>query len=162
MNQNHNENRGVHSKSFISCTGEVTALVLVIHIYIKATHHEWNNSKEERFPLWLPRTPLCVWLRCCDHLKSFTQKEIHTLQGQIFIVMELSIQGTLVRQLSTWKWHYCAVSVKSVRFGREYKQSISNIFLISHILWHISKMAAIDLESSSWVKNWNMLRFLWK
>ena len=21
------------------------------HSYIKATHHEWNNSKEERFPL---------------------------------------------------------------------------------------------------------------
>ena len=30
---------------------QVTALVLVIHTYIKATHHEWNNSKEERFPL---------------------------------------------------------------------------------------------------------------
>ena len=26
----------------------------------------------------------------------------------------------------------------------------------------ISKMAAIDLENSTWVKNWNMLRFLWK
>ena len=30
----------------------------------------------------------------------------------------------------------CAVSVKSLRFGREYKQSISNNFLICHILWH--------------------------
>ena len=26
----------------------------------------------------------------------------------------------------------------------------------------ISKMAAIDLESSTWVKNWNILRFFWK
>ena len=42
----------------------------------------------------------------------------------------------LVGQLSTWKWHYCAVSVKSVRFGRECKQSINNIFLICHVLWH--------------------------
>ena len=42
----------------------------------------------------------------------------------------------LVGQLSTRKWHYCAVFVKSVRFGRECKQSISNIFLICHILWH--------------------------
>ena len=42
----------------------------------------------------------------------------------------------LVGQLSTWKWHYCALSVKSVRFGRECKQSRSNIFLIYHILWH--------------------------
>ena len=45
--------------------------------------------------------------------------------------------GTIVvGQPSTWKWHYCAVSVKSVRFGRECKYSISNIFLICHILWH--------------------------
>ena len=37
------------------------------HPYIKATHHEWNNSREERFPLWLPRTTLCVWMCCSDH-----------------------------------------------------------------------------------------------
>ena len=44
--------------------------------------------------------------------------------------------SVLVGQLSTWKWQYCAVSVKSVRFGGEGKQSIRNIFLICHILWH--------------------------
>ena len=44
--------------------------------------------------------------------------------------------NTVVGQLRPWKWHYCAVSVKSVRFGRECKQSKSNIFLICHILWH--------------------------
>ena len=43
-------------------------------------------------------------------------------------------QITIVGQLSTWKWHCCAVSVKSVRFGRECKQS--NIFLKCHTLWH--------------------------
>ena len=42
----------------------------------------------------------------------------------------------LVGQLRPRKWHYCAVYVKSVRFGRECKQSKSNIFLICHILWH--------------------------
>ena len=51
-----NENRGVHSKSFI-CTG-TGHCPSSDHSYIKATHHEWSNSKEERFPLWLPRTPL--------------------------------------------------------------------------------------------------------
>ena len=39
-------------------------------------------------------------------------------------------------QLSTGNWHYCAVLVKSVRFGKECKQSISILFLICHILWH--------------------------
>ena len=29
---------------------QVTALS-TSHSYIKVTHHEWNNSKEERFPL---------------------------------------------------------------------------------------------------------------
>ena len=42
----------------------------------------------------------------------------------------------VVGQLRPQKWYYCAVSVKSVRFGRECKQSKSNIFLICHILWH--------------------------
>ena len=39
----------------------------------------------------------------------------------------------LVGQLLSY---YRAVSVKSARFGRECKQSISNIFLIFHLLWH--------------------------
>ena len=69
MNKNHNENRGVHSKLFTYCTG-TGHYPSTGHSYIKATHHEWNNSKEERFPLWLPMTPLCVWMRCCKHLKS--------------------------------------------------------------------------------------------
>ena len=45
-------------------------------------------------------------------------------------------EHNIVGQLRPQKWHYCAVSVKSVRFGRECKQSKSNIFLICHILWH--------------------------
>ena len=60
-----------------------TALVQVTahstsHSYIKVTHHEWNNSKEERFPLLLPRTPLYVRMQCCDHLKSFIQQKRFT------------------------------------------------------------------------------------
>ena len=43
---------------------------------------------------------------------------------------------TILEQLCTRNWHYCAVFIKSVRFGTECKQSISNIFLICHILWH--------------------------
>ena len=35
-------------------------------------------------------------------------------------------------------------------------------FLWYATYYSISQMAAIDLESSSCVKNWNMLRFLWK
>ena len=73
-----NENRGVHSKSYICIgTGHFPSSD---HSYIKATHHECKNSKEERFPLWLLRTLLCVWMRCCDHLESSTQKEIHTIR----------------------------------------------------------------------------------
>ena len=44
-----NENRGVHSKLFIcTSTGHCPSSD---HSYIMATHHEWNNSKEERFLL---------------------------------------------------------------------------------------------------------------
>ena len=42
----------------------------------------------------------------------------------------------LLRQLSTRKWHDCAAFVKSLRFSIEWKQSISNIFWICHILWY--------------------------
>ena len=49
----------LNSKSFI-CTG-IGHCPSTGHSYLKATHHEWNNLKEERFPLWLPRTPLCLW-----------------------------------------------------------------------------------------------------
>ena len=54
---------------------------------------------------------------------------------------------------------HCAQNVKTARLCTGFNKSINNIFLIYHILW-ISKMAAIDLESSTWVKNRNMLRFL--
>ena len=47
MNQNHNENKEVHSKSLIYCTG-IGHCPSTDHSYIKATHHEWNNSKEEK------------------------------------------------------------------------------------------------------------------
>ena len=60
MNQNHDENKEVHSKSLIYCTG-IGHCPSTDHSYIKATHHEWNKSKEEKFPLWLPRTALCLW-----------------------------------------------------------------------------------------------------
>ena len=60
MNQTHNENKGVHSKSLIYCTG-IGHCPSTDHSYVKATHHECNNSKEEKFPLWLPRTALCLW-----------------------------------------------------------------------------------------------------
>ena len=46
MNQNHNENKGVHSKSLICCTG-IGHCPSTDHSYIKATHHEWNNSKKK-------------------------------------------------------------------------------------------------------------------
>ena len=50
MNQNHNENKEVHSKSLIYPTG-IGHCPSANHSYIKVTHHEWNNSKEEKFPL---------------------------------------------------------------------------------------------------------------
>ena len=50
MNQNHNENKEVHSKSLIYCTG-IGHCPSTDHSCIEATHHEWNNSKEEKFPL---------------------------------------------------------------------------------------------------------------
>ena len=49
MNQTHNENKGVHSKSLIYCTG-IGHCPSTDHSYVKATHHEYNNSKEEIFP----------------------------------------------------------------------------------------------------------------
>ena len=50
MNQNDDENRGIHGKSinYYTGTGHCPSTG---RPYIKATHHEWNNSKEERFPL---------------------------------------------------------------------------------------------------------------
>ena len=50
MNQTHNENKGVHSKSLIYMTGK-GHYPSTDHSYVKATHHECNNSKEEKFPL---------------------------------------------------------------------------------------------------------------
>ena len=50
MNQNHNENKGVHSKSLIYCTG-IGYCPSTDHTYIKATHHEWNNSKQVKSSL---------------------------------------------------------------------------------------------------------------
>ena len=47
-------------------------------LVIKATHHEWNNSKEERFPLSDFQGLLFVF-ECV--VVIITQKEIHTLQG---------------------------------------------------------------------------------
>ena len=82
MNQNQNENKGVHSKSLIYCTG-IGHCPSIDHSYIMATHYEWNNSKEENFPLWLPRTPLLSlkWVKifcsrpkqCCQHRGLPTQ-----------------------------------------------------------------------------------------
>ena len=74
MNQTHDENRGIHGKSinYYTGTGHCPSTG---HPYIKATHHEWNNSKEERFPLWLPRTTLCVWMCCSDH---YSKGDSHT------------------------------------------------------------------------------------
>ena len=46
MNQSYNENRGVHSKSFIYYTG-TGHCPSTSHSYIKVTHHEGNNSKED-------------------------------------------------------------------------------------------------------------------
>ena len=43
---------------------------------------------------------------------------------------------------------HCVQNVKTARLCTEFNKSINNIFLICHI----SKMAAIDLESSTWVK----------
>ena len=52
MNQTHDENRGIHGKSinYYTGTGHCPSRPTG-HPYIKAKHHEWNNSKEERFPL---------------------------------------------------------------------------------------------------------------
>ena len=50
------------------------------HPYIEATHHERNNSKEERFPLWLPSTTLCVWMCCSDH---YSKGDSHTTRIDI-------------------------------------------------------------------------------
>ena len=83
---NYNENRGVHSKSFIYCTG-TGHCPGISHSYIKVTHHEWINSKEERFPLWLPRTPLCVQMQCCDQViissHLFNRKDSHTTKTDL-------------------------------------------------------------------------------
>ena len=58
-----------------SCVWEQMDTGRHVYPYIKATHHEWNNSKEERFPLWLPRTTLCVWMCCSDH---YSKGDSHT------------------------------------------------------------------------------------
>ena len=94
MNKNTMKTEGYITNHLSTAPVQLTALIILqwpcIH---KAPHHECNNSKEERFPLGLPRTPFCVWMHCCDHLESFTQRKIHTLQGQTSTVMQLSIQG---------------------------------------------------------------------
>ena len=69
----------VNRKSFINCTG-TGHCPSTGHSYIKRTHYEWNNSKEERFPRELPRTPLCVWMRCCASSQVIYSKgDSHTI-----------------------------------------------------------------------------------
>ena len=46
MNQTDNENKGVQSKSLIYCTG-IGHCPSTDHSYVKATHHECNNSKKK-------------------------------------------------------------------------------------------------------------------
>ena len=76
MNQTHDENRGIHGKSinYYTGTGHCPSTGLP---YIKATHHDCHNSKEERFPLCF-QGPFFVF-ECV--VVIITQKEIHTLQG---------------------------------------------------------------------------------
>ena len=54
------------------------------HLYIKVTHHEWNNSKEERFPLWLQGLLFvfeCSVVIISSHL--FDRKDSHTTKTDL-------------------------------------------------------------------------------
>ena len=47
MNQNHNENKEVHSKSLIYCTG-IGHCSSTDHSYIKATHKAMNGTIQKK------------------------------------------------------------------------------------------------------------------
>ena len=83
MNQNHIENRGVHSKSFIYCTGQVTALVLAIHTY---RQHTVNGTIQEKKDSLSDFQGLLFVFECIVviiSIKSCTQKEIHTTRTDL-------------------------------------------------------------------------------
>ena len=79
-------------------------------------------------------------------------------QGSVLGLLEFVVYIHTCHHSRVAKPIHCAQNVKTARLCTEFNKSINNIFLICHI----SKMAAIDLESSTWVKYWNMLWFLWK
>ena len=103
------------------------------------------------------------------------------------IMFQNSTLVYIVPQLSTWKWHYCAASVKSVRFGRvckprKFKEGIGSLFdpcvnaIGQRPYWPPQQIPPLNflgvkiflicniyvVAFPRWVKNWNMLQFLWK
>ena len=78
MNQNDDEIRGIHGKSINYYTG-TGHWPRTGHPYIKATHHEWNNSKEKKKDSLSDFQVLLFVFECV--VVIITQKEIHTLQG---------------------------------------------------------------------------------
>ena len=67
-------------------------------------------------------TPISINISLIEEFHSFIMRKFA-------IVIYLYIVG----QLSTRKLHYCAVFVKNMRFGIEYKQSISIYSDMPHI-----------------------------
>ena len=114
MDQNHNENSGVHNKSFI--TALVGHCPRTGHSHIKDT--PWMEQfKRREIPLWLPRTPLCVWMRCCHHLKSFTFNS-HTTRTDLHCYgtfntgnSESCLCDLIVYTLQVKTWGYCLLEL---------------------------------------------------
>ena len=80
------------------------------------------------------------FLVCTFHLSKGTIITLNSAISAIICVGTPLNSIVLLEQLTTRNWHYCAVFIKSVRFSRVCKQSIINIFLICHILWHLQDL----------------------
>ena len=173
---------------FLLSYHKIYILVLVIltfcHVLIILWHHRiyilfvilirrYINHNYVKIPL-IPETVFshsfsgkflaASWLTSVRRCYLYKKYDVNMLfvRNMVVEIPYSSMNWLLLKQLSTKKLQICAVFIKSVKFGRECKQCISNIFLICHIGLCISKMAAVDFERSTLVKNWNMFRILCK
>ena len=95
-------------------------LVVPIFSFVFLTLNWMTLTPKTQFAQFFPKVTfyfLFLWQKLVCNTGDEAFMKIHT---------KIKILG----QLSTGNWHYCAVFVKSVRFGRECKQSTSNSFNI--------------------------------
>ena len=140
--------------------------ICFLEFYLHTFRKPWQVKPEVPDPIQPDVQPTQTAWASVNVLRICCRTQVHLLMTCLSIDFSKDLFLVYWSLLYIYTCHHsrvakpihCAQNVKTVRLCTEFNKSINNIFLICHI----SKMAAIDLESSTWVKYWNMLWFLWK